>query len=112
MIFPSLFWCNPAQFLGTALRDTSLVVPVAIRAASVWDFLNFLFSNCVQLSHIISPYSSKGLIKVVNIISRELLSNLNLSFRIILILFHAFLVMQSICWCQVQSLDRNKPRCL
>ena len=63
-----------------ALRDTSLVVPVAIRAASIWIFSISCFSNCVQLSHTISPYSSKGLIKVVNIISRELLSNLNFEF--------------------------------
>ena len=62
---------------------------MAIRAASIWIFSISCFSNCVQLSHTISPYSSKGLIKVVNIISRELLSNLNLSFRIKLILFHA-----------------------
>ena len=38
----------------------SLVVPVAIRAASIWIFSISCFSNCVQLSHIISPYSSKS----------------------------------------------------
>ena len=63
-----------------ASRGTSLFVPVAIRAASNWIFSISCFSNCVQLSHIISLYSSKDLIKVVNIISREFLSNLNLSF--------------------------------
>ena len=45
--------------------DISLVVPVAIHAASVWIFSRSSFSYCVQLSQISLPYSKIGLMKVV-----------------------------------------------
>ena len=50
--------------------------------------------------------------KVVYIISRDLLSGLNLSLRIILILPHALSVMYFMCLCHVQSTDKITPRCL
>ena len=46
-------------------RDTNFVVPVAIRAASVWIFSRLSFSYCVQLSQISFPYSKIGLINEV-----------------------------------------------
>ena len=45
-------------------KETSLVAPVAIRAASICIF-SALISYCVQLSHTTSAYSKTGLIKEV-----------------------------------------------
>ena len=49
-------------------KETSLVAPVAIRAASIVFFASALVSYCVQLSHTTSAYSKTGLIKEVLII--------------------------------------------
>ena len=49
---------------------------------------------------------------MVNIISREFLSNFKIKVSHNSNPVHAFLVMYSICLCQMQSLDRAKLRCL
>ena len=46
-------------------KETSLVAPVAIRAASICIFSSALISYCVQLSYTTSAYSKTGLIKEV-----------------------------------------------
>ena len=92
--------------------DIKRVVPVAIRAASCWIFSNSSFSYWAQLSQTTSPYSIIGRIKAVYIISSDLRSNLNLSFRIVLILVHALSFMYWIWWCHVPSLEKYSPRCL
>ena len=46
-------------------KDTSFVVPDGILAASFWIVSTSFFSNWVQLSHIISPDSSSGLINAI-----------------------------------------------
>ncbi len=66
----------------------------------LWHLLQFLlphvvflsssyFSFCVQLFHIILPYSRTGRINDIYIVSSVFLESLNLSFLIILILVHA-----------------------
>ena len=70
-------------------NETSLVVPVAILAASFWILSSSYLSCNVQLFHITSPYSNNGLIKAVYIISKDSLSNLNFSFLIMFTLNHA-----------------------
>ena len=47
--------------------------------------------------------------KVMYIISRDFLSSLNLSLRIILIRAHALSVMYYMCLCHVQSADKITP---
>ena len=51
--------------LDKVLSETSFVAPVAIRAASLCILFRSFFSYSVQLSHITSPYSSRGLINAV-----------------------------------------------
>ena len=61
-------------------NETSLVVPVAILAAS-FRILSSSYLSCnVELFHITSPYSNNGLIKAVFIISKDFLSKLNFNF--------------------------------
>ena len=88
MVFPSLFYFNPASFLVQSIKRYEFGCFSGNSCCFYLDFLKFLFFELCA----VVPYYSKDLIKVV-IISREFLSNLNLSFRIILILFYAFLVM-------------------
>ena len=70
-------------------NKTSLVVPVAILAASFWILSSSYLSCYVQLFHITSPYSNNGLMKAVYIISKDFLSNLNFNFLIMFSLNHA-----------------------
>ena len=78
--------------LYNAAIETSLVAPVAILAASIRIFSSFCFSDRKQLSQIMSPYSSSGLIKIKYICSKDFRSNLNFKHLIIFILVHAFSV--------------------
>ena len=60
--FVSFFLCSSASHLTSlyrALMETSLVVPVAMRAASSCIVSICCFSYCAQLSHMTSPYSSR-----------------------------------------------------
>ena len=69
--------------------ETSLVAPVAILVASFCILSSSYLSACVHLSHMLSPYSSNGLMNAVYIVSSDFISSLNFSFLIILILYHA-----------------------
>ena len=75
--------------LHRLFNETSLVVPVAFLAASFWILSSSYLSCNVQLFHIISPYTNNGLIKAVNIISKDFLSNFIFNFLIIFTLNHA-----------------------
>ncbi len=92
--------------------DTSRVAPVDIRAASIWILSTSSFSYWVQLSQTVSAYSNIGRINEMYIISRLFLSRRNFSFLIMLILRHALPVIYSICWCQVPSRLKYRPKCL
>ena len=59
-----------------------------------------------------SEYSRRCLMKVVHIISRDFLTSLNLSLRIVLIGPHALSVMYFMWLCHVQSAEKITPRCL
>ena len=84
-------FCSDSQQISLyrLFIETSLVAPVAILAASFCILSSSYFSACVQLSHMLSPYSNNGLMNVVYIVSSDFLSSLNLSFLITLILNHA-----------------------
>ena len=57
-----------------------------------FKFIFLSFSDCVQLSQMLSPYSNSGLINAMYMVSSDFLSSLNFNFLIALILNHAFSV--------------------
>ena len=55
-------------------QDTSIVVPVAVQAASIWIFSRSSFSHCGHLSQISLPYSKMGLMREMHIVLTDLQS--------------------------------------